>query len=76
MPIPKRKMIDCETLEVFDSISDVAKRLNTTPANILQCIWRNGRPRGRKIEYLDFWEECMTAKEKEKYTRKNNIYFM
>ena len=71
-----RKIIDMETLEIYNSMSDAAKKLNCTPSLVFLTIIRGNRAKGRKLEYLDFWIECMTAKEKERYTRKNNIYFL
>lgn len=81
----KRAIIDVETLEVWESIDACAKALGVKPPAVFQAIIRNGRCGGarckpyagqRKVEYFDYWLESYTKAEKEKFTRKNNIFWL
>ena len=79
-----KKIIDLETLEVWDSLTECAKHFNVTPACITTSIALGCRVSGKKIpyrgerrlEYLDYWIECYTPEEKEQFTKKNNIFFI
>lgn len=80
----KKKVIDVETLEVFQSVKECAVALCVTPAAIVQAILMKTRVgggrrhytfAGRLLEYFDFWVEAYPAKEKEKYARRNGFYF-
>jgi hypothetical protein len=69
-----RKVIDIETLEVFKSMRACANKLNVRPASIFGNILFKHKTKGRRFEYFDEWLHW-TSQEKEKNTRKNNIYF-
>ena len=66
--------IDVETLEIFKGLKDLCASYQVTPQNVSVCIARGGRIRGRHIERFDEWIQW-DAWEKERYTKKNNIYF-
>lgn len=68
------KIINIETLEVYDSVTECAKANNVTWKALYYDIIRGWRCNGQLFEYLDYWE-ALTAKEKETHTVKNNIYF-
>lgn len=70
-----RKVIDMETLEVWKSLEECAKYLGVSRVTICQGINRNGRTRYRRLEYLDYWLS-LDSRDKEKYSRKSNIYFL
>lgn len=71
----KVKVIDMETLEVWNSLEECAKYLGVSRATICQGINRNGRTKHRRLEYLYYWL-ALPSRDKEKYSRKNNIYFL
>lgn len=70
----KVKVIDIETLEVFESMRACARKLNVRTSSIFGNILLKHKTKGRRFEYFDDWQ-YWTSKEKEKNTRKNNIYF-
>lgn len=71
----KRKIIDCETLEIYDSLTELGKQLNVSPARIQYTIVYGGRVKNKKFEYFDEWI-LLDDKEKELYTYKKNIFFL
>lgn len=71
----KRKIINIETLEVFNSLTDVAKKYNCFPSAVFNNIVFNYKTKGNRFEYFDEWT-FWTSKEKEKFTKRNNIFFM
>ena len=71
---PARPIIDVETLEVYRSGKEVAKLLGVSRPCIRQSIVLSCKVKGRRLEYLEEWT-YWTDKEKEKHTRKNNIFF-
>ena len=70
-----RRIIDIETLDVWPSLAACAQSLNVTPPRICAAIALKERTAGRRLEYLDYWLEAYTPKEKEYHTRQNNIFF-
>lgn len=75
MPI-RQPIINLETLEVYPSITNIAKILKVSPQAIYRNIFMGWKTQGVYLEYFNYWKEVYTLKEKEKYSRKNNIYFM
>lgn len=71
----KRKIINLETLEVFNSLTDAAKALGVTVAGVYNGILLRKKCKGQHFEFLDEWF-YYTSQEKEKWTGKNNIYFL
>lgn len=71
----KRKIIDIETLEVFPSMTDAAKRLGVTPVSIYKNILMGFKTKGIRLEFFDEWLFWTNSK-KSKHTEKNNIYFI
>lgn len=79
----KKAIIDVETLEVWESLTECAAELKVSIPAIIQAIaygYRIGGGRSwnakRKLEYFDYWLESYTKAEKEKFTRKNNIFWL
>lgn len=71
----ERPIIDIETLEVYPSGKHIARVLNVSRPNIRQAIILGHAVAGRHLEYLEEWG-WWTDKQKEKWTRKNGIYFV
>lgn len=71
-----RPVIDLTTFTVYPSLMEAGKALKTTTQNICMSINNNQRAKKHKLEYLDFFHECYTEKEKNKYGKRFNIYFM
>lgn len=71
----KVKLINCITLEVYDSYIDLAERLGYTVQAVYQRISMN-RPIDHVmyVSYDDwlYWSD----KEKERYSHLSNIYFL
>lgn len=70
----EKRIIDIETLEWFDSLSDCAGKIGCSKPNVYKAILEGIKCKGRRFEYLDVWL-TWNSREKEKFTRKNNIYF-
>lgn len=78
MKYNRKAVIDVETLEVWTSITECAAELKVSMQAVSQAINLNGRTGGkakRKIEYFDYWLESYTPAEKEKFTRKNGVFW-
>ena len=71
----KRKVINCETLEVYESISDLSRKLNISPQRLYQAIYRNSKMNNVYYDFFDDWI-YRTDKDKEEYCYKNNIFFL
>lgn len=71
----RRAIINCETLEYYDSVRGAAKCLGCNPANIVRNIITNRKTKGYILDYYDEWIYLSDA-EKQKHSIKNNIYFM
>lgn len=72
----KRKIINLYTLEIYSCLSALARKLDI-PRGYLCEIVKEGRTFDKqKYEYLDVWLTEYPAWEKEKYSRRNNIYFL
>lgn len=69
------KLIDVETLQVWCSDRDCARDLGVSQACVCTMKSTGYRIKGHIIEEIDDWMWWSDA-EKEKYTRKNNIYFL
>ena len=66
--------IDVETLEVFRGLNDLSKKLKTSMVRCCQRVSCFQRIKGRLIEKFDEWQKWDNW-EKERYTKKNNIFF-
>ena len=71
----KRPVIDIETLEIWESLSHCARALNVSVNTVFQAIEMNCKAKGHRLEYFDWWIDY-DNRDKEKHTRKNNIYFI
>ena len=70
-----RKIINIETLEVYPSVVKCANVYGVTDAAIISAIILGNRCKGQRFEYFDEYQ-YWTNKEKEKHTRRNNIFFI
>lgn len=66
--------IDAENLEIFKGLKDLCQKLECSPQNALVNMAEMRRIKGRYIERFDEWVQW-DAWEKERFTKKNNIYF-
>jgi hypothetical protein len=66
--------IDVETLEIFKGLGDVSKKLKRSIVRCCESIKGFQRIDGRLIEEFDEWQQWDNW-EKERYTKKNNIFF-
>ena len=71
----KRKIIDLETLEVYESVHDCARKLGCSAPNVVHNILPRRKVMGKLLDYYDDWLN-MTDREKEEYCYKNNIFFL
>jgi hypothetical protein len=71
----KRPVINIETLEVFPSIRACARKHAVSESAVFQAILLGTKSGGQRFEYLEDWS-YWTGREKEKHTRKNNIFFI
>ena len=78
-----KRVIDVETLDVFPSLSECARSLGVSAPWVHQSILMRYRVggghkegSGRLLEYFDYWSEAYSAKEKERYSRKNGVFFL
>lgn len=71
----KIKVIDIETLELFESITDCARTLGVTVGGLYNNILIGCKTKGRRLDFFEDWR-YLTPKQKEKHTRKNNIFFL
>ena len=71
----EKRVIDIETLEVFESATKCAESLGVSLAAVSFAILYSRRCKGRRLEYLDDWV-MWPAVMKENHTKKNNIYFL
>ena len=70
-----KAVIDIETLEVFPSMAKASEKYRLSVPALYSAITRGTKFAGRRFEYLQDWQ-YWTDREKEKFTRKNNIYFL
>lgn len=70
----KKKVINIETLEIFRSIGQAASHYKVTHNGIVNAIIYGTKVKGNRVEFFEDWI-FWTNKDKEKYTRKYNIYF-
>ena len=70
-----RIIIDIETLEIYPTMKKCAEKLGVSSACVCNRILEKGTVKGHKLEYFNDWQHWTDA-EKEKHTRKNNIYFL
>lgn len=70
-----KAVIDIETLEVFPSMVKAAEKYGLSVPALCSAITLGTKFAGRRFEYLQDWQ-YWTDREKEKFTRKNNIYFL
>lgn len=71
----KKRVIDIETLEFFESATKCAEAFGVSVACVSASILYCRKCKKRRFEYLDDW--VLWPKEiKEKHTKKNNIYFL
>lgn len=70
-----KRIIDIETLETYRTLRECGEKIGCSAECVYMSIQNNRKARGHRLEYLEEWIN-RTDKEKEKHTRKNNIYFM
>lgn len=70
-----RRIIDIETLETYRTCDECGNKIGCSGACVYQGIITQGMSKGHRLEFFDEWQSWLD-KEKEKYTRKNNIYFL
>jgi hypothetical protein len=70
-----KRIIDIETLETYRTLRECGEKIGCSGENIYQAILNRRKVKGHRFEYLEEWQ-YWTDKEKEKHTRKNNIYFL
>ena len=70
-----KKVINIETLEVFESLTSAAIKHNVRASVLFNNILFKYKTKGNRFEYFDNWK-YWSNKEKEKFTRKNNIFFI
>lgn len=70
-----KRIIDIETLETYRTFRECGEKIGCSGEHIYQAILNRRKARGHRFEYLEEWTNW-TDKEKEKCTRKNNIYFL
>lgn len=73
--VPAGSVIDVETLEVWKTKKDCARALGVSPAMVSKYASTGRQIKGRTIEEFTLWMWWSDA-EKERWTRKNNIYFL
>lgn len=73
--VKAKPVIDIETLEIYSSYLDFAEKTKIHPFYVSRCLSTADRCKGYRIEYFEEWIKWDNAV-KEKYTRKNNIYFL
>lgn len=73
--ITKDCWVDIETLELFESITDCARTLGVTVGGVYNNILISCKTKGRRLDFFEDWQ-YLTPKQKEKHTRKNNIFFL
>ena len=69
-----KPVIDIETLQIWPSLTACPAQLQTSPSFVGQAILQKNKCKGRLLEYFDDWV-VWSNKDKEKHTKKNNIYF-
>jgi hypothetical protein len=67
--------IDVENLELFRGLGEVSKKLGKHAVQCSEAISHLQRINGRLIEKFDEWQKWDNW-EKERYTKKNNIFFI
>lgn len=70
-----KRIIDIETLETYRTLRECGEKIDCSAECVYMSILNRRKARGHRLEYLEEWINW-TDKEKEKHTRKNNIYFM
>ena len=70
-----KRIIDIETLESYRTLRECGEKIGCSGVCVCESILRGCKCKGHRFEYLEDWQ-YWTDQEKEKWTRKNNIYFM
>jgi hypothetical protein len=70
-----KRIIDIETLETYRTLRECGEKIGCSAECVYMSILNGRKARGHRLEYLEEWINW-TDKEKEKWTRKNNIYFI
>ena len=70
-----RKIINLETLELYDSVSSLSSKLKVSPQRVYMAVMMGQRIKRQLFEYYDFWKELPDL-EKESHTFRNNIFFL
>jgi len=70
-----KRIIDIETLETYRTLRECAEKIGCSAECVYMSILNGRKARGHRFEYFEDWQ-YWTDQEKEKWTRKNNIYFM
>ena len=73
--INAKPVINIETLEVYESATDFAKKHNITVVSVVRSITLGRKTANCRLEYFDIWKHW-TNREKEKHSKKNNIWFI
>ena len=70
-----KRIIDIETLETYRTARECGEKFGCSGVCVCESILIGCKCKEHRFEYLEEWINW-TDKEKEKYTRKNNIYFL
>ena len=70
-----KPVINIETLEVYESATDFAKKHNVTVVSVVRSITLGSKTASCRLEYFDVWKDW-DNREKEKHSKKNNIWFI
>lgn len=70
-----KRIIDIETLETYRTLRECGEKIGCSAECVYMSIQNNRKARGHRFEYLEEWINW-TDKEKEKWTRKNNVFFI
>ena len=71
----KRRIINVYTLEVFESMGEAARRYGVSRVSIHDSVNVGFKIKDQILAYFEEWLHWK-PEDKEKYSRRNNIYFM
>lgn len=70
-----RKIINTHTLEVFNTMKEAGRHYGVTGVAIYDSVMIGFKIKGQTLAFFDDWITWPSEK-KEKFSRRNNIYFM